>query len=89
MRGVGSPRRRLPLLAAEEALAGANAKQLEDWGSLMHGHGSTQSTPRWVKVFGIIVIALLLLFASLYLIGSSLLGHVQHSGATEHGLQQP
>jgi len=46
---------------------------------------------------GIIVIALLLLFGSLHLIGRSLLGHAlgghsDHappSSATEHGMQQP
>lgn len=65
--------------------------------SLTHGHGSTHSTPRWVKVFGITVIVLLLLFVGLHVIGRSLLGHafgghgdhVPPSSATEHGLQQP
>ncbi len=63
----------------------------------MHEDGSTHSTPRWVKGIGIIVIALLLLFASLHLIGRRLLGpafgrhgdHAPHSSATEHGLRQP
>jgi len=63
----------------------------------MHGHGSTHSTPRWVKVFGIIVIVLLVLFVSMHLIGRSNLGytlggHGEHalpSSAPEHGLQQP
>jgi hypothetical protein len=65
--------------------------------SLMHDHESTHSTPRWVKMTGIIVIALLLLFGSLHVIGRSLLGHTfgghgdlaPHSGATERGPQQP
>ena len=65
--------------------------------SQMHGHGSSQSTPRWVKVFGIIVIALLLLLVSLHLIDRSLLGHSvgghddhePSSRATERGLKQP
>jgi len=65
--------------------------------SLVHDHGSTQNTPRWVKMSGIIVIALLLLFGSLHLIGRSLLGHalgghgnqVPPSNATERGMQQP
>jgi hypothetical protein len=64
--------------------------------SLMHDHESTRSTPRWVKMIGIIVIALLLL-GSLHVIGRSLLGHAfgghsdhaPYSGATEHGPQQP
>jgi hypothetical protein len=53
-------------------------------------------TPRWVKVFGFIVIALLL-FIGLHLVGGSLLGHA-FSGydghappfsATDHGREQP
>ena len=63
----------------------------------MHGDGSTHNTPRWVKEIGIIVIALLLLFASLHLIGRSLLGHAvgghgdraPPTSATEHGPRQP
>jgi len=63
----------------------------------MHGDGSTHSTPRWVKGIGIIVIALLLLFASLHLIGRRLLGpafgghgdRAPPTSATEHGLRQP
>jgi hypothetical protein len=60
--------------------------------SLMHGHGPTHSSPRWVKVFGITVIVLLLLFIGLHLIGGSLLGHTfgaPPSSATDHGMQQP
>ena len=41
----------------------------------MHHRGSPHSTPRWVKLFGIIVITLLLLFVSLHFVGRSLLGH--------------
>jgi len=63
----------------------------------VHGDGSTHSTPRWVKEIGIIVIALLLLFASLHLIGRSLLGHAvgghgeraPPASTTEHGPRQP
>ncbi len=63
----------------------------------MHDRGSTDHTPRWVKVFGIMTIALLLLFVGLHLIGMSLLGHVSGghgdhaplSSATEHDQQQP
>jgi len=65
--------------------------------SPMHDHESTHSTPRWVKLTGIIVITLLLLFGSLHVIGRSLLGHAfgghgdhaPHSRATEHGPHQP
>jgi hypothetical protein len=42
----------------------------------MHGDGSTHRMPRWVKVTGIMVVALLLLFVGLHLIGMSFLGHV-------------
>ena len=33
------------------------------------GHGSTRGTPRWVKVFGIIAIVLVLLFVISLLVG--------------------
>ena len=63
----------------------------------MQGAGSTHRRPRWVKVTGIMVITLLLLFVGLHLIGMSLLGHVSgghgdHAplpSATERGMQQP
>lgn len=37
--------------------------------------GSPPSTPRWVKVFGIIVIVLVLLFVILHLTGFGFGGH--------------
>ena len=42
-------------------------------------HGSPPSTPRWVKVFGIIAIALVLLFVILHLTGNSLGGPGGHT----------
>jgi hypothetical protein len=61
--------------------------------------GSTISTPRWVKLSGIIVIILTLLVAGLMLFGDRLEGHGpgRHkpggdpppSSVTEHGMQQP
>ena len=48
--------------------------------------GSTYSTPRWVKVFGIIFIVLVLLFVTLQLTGISLGGIVSPMG---HWLHQP
>ena len=54
----------------------------------MHGHGSPPNTPRWVKVFGITVIALLVLAAGLHLIGRALFGG-HASGTTEHRTQRP
>jgi hypothetical protein len=38
-------------------------------------HGSPYSTPGWVKVFGIIVIVLVLLFVILHLTGGGFGGH--------------
>jgi hypothetical protein len=63
----------------------------------MRGDGSTHRTPPWVKLIGIMIIALLLLFVGLHRIGMSLLGHVSGGdgdhvpppSATEHGMQQP
>ena len=68
--------------------------------SQTHGgsdRGSPPSTPRWVKVFGIIVIVLVLLFAILHLTGNSLGGPGSHrlpggAGDTppiEHSVQPP
>jgi hypothetical protein len=39
------------------------------------GRGSAPSTPRWVKVFGIVVIVLVLLFVILHLMGGGFGGH--------------
>jgi hypothetical protein len=63
--------------------------------SLMHDRELTRSTPRWVRITGIIVIAIVLLFASLHLVGRRLLGsafgghgdHAPHASATEHDPQ--
>ena len=38
-------------------------------------HGSTNGTPHWVKVFGIIVLVLVLLFVILHLTGLGFGGH--------------
>jgi hypothetical protein len=64
--------------------------------SLMHDHESIHNTPPWVKMTGIIVIALLLLFGSLHIIGRRLLGHAffghgDHAPHSDikHGPQQP
>ncbi len=62
----------------------------------MHDRRSTHRTPRWVKAIGILVIAWVLLFVGLHLIGMSHLGympgghggHAPPSSATEHGMQQ-
>ena len=49
--------------------------------------GSTYSTPRWVKVFGIILIILVLLFVILHLTGIGF-GANMHMSSIEHGLQR-
>jgi len=63
------------------------------------GHGSTRGTPRWVKVFGIIALVLVLLFVISLLAGvrhgpglhtpsGDTGGYAQHSSVAEHGEQQ-
>lgn len=47
------------------------------------------STPRWVKVFAIIVIVLVLLVIVLHLTGNSLGGPGSHMLPTPQGVQQP
>ena len=51
------------------------------------GRGSPPSTPRWVKVFGIIVIVLILLFVILHLTGNGFGDHM-HMSIIAHGVQQ-
>jgi hypothetical protein len=48
--------------------------------------GDNGGTPRWVKVFGIIAIVLVLLFVILHLTGNGFRGHSLHM---EHGAQKP
>jgi hypothetical protein len=48
--------------------------------------GSPPSAPRWVKVFGAIIIAAALLFLILHLTGHRHGGHTPH---LKHGAQQP
>ena len=50
----------------------------------IHG-GSTTSTPRWVKVFGIVVVVMALLFVVLHLTDHGLGGHTLLAS----GAQQP
>jgi hypothetical protein len=60
-------------------------------------HGSNTSTPRWVKVFGIIALVVVLLFVILHLADPDRHGpgrHTQpsagsHIAPIEHGAQQP
>lgn len=46
-------------------------------------------TPRWVKLFGIIALVLVLLFVILHLTGGGFRGHDLHSVGMEHGVTQP
>ena len=50
---------------------------------------SPTSTPRWVKVFGIIFIVLVMLFVALHLTGNSLGGPGRHTMSTNNSTQQP
>ena len=45
-------------------------------------------TPRWVKVFGIVLVVLLLAFAGLHLTGNAPTHGIGSDGA-EHGMQAP
>jgi len=47
--------------------------------------GSTANTPRWVKVFGTVMVALVLLFGAVHLSGHGLGGHATLPSA----VQQP
>ncbi|MBI4295994.1 MAG: hypothetical protein HY667_02615 [Chloroflexi bacterium] len=49
--------------------------------------GSNGSTPRWVKVFGIIALVLVLLFVILHLTGNSPFGPSSHTPPMEQGVQ--
>jgi hypothetical protein len=49
------------------------------------GRTSSAGAPRWVKVFGIVGLVLVVLFAVLHLTGNSLGGHDLHRG---HGPTQ-
>jgi hypothetical protein len=49
---------------------------------------SPPSTPRWVKVFGITAIVLVLLFAGLHLTGNAPM-HMPSSSNTGQGMQAP
>ena len=58
----------------------------------MHDRGLSHTTPRWVKLAGVAVIALLLLFGGLHLVGHSMGGHHDHlppSSAAEHERHRP
>ncbi|MCY9659433.1 hypothetical protein P5G65_23270 [Paenibacillus chondroitinus] len=55
-------------------------------------NGSTNNTPRWVKVFGIIAIVLVLFLVILHLTGRGFGdhgGHTPPSSVIEQGVKQP
>jgi hypothetical protein len=49
-------------------------------------HRSTASTPRWIKLFGIIALVIILLFVVLHLTGNNPFGHMGHMGHISNGL---
>ena len=49
----------------------------EDTGSVSEG-GSPPPTPRWVKMFGLLALALVLLFVIKHLAGGGFRGHAGH-----------
>jgi hypothetical protein len=53
------------------------------------GHRAAPGTPRWVKVFGVILIGLVVLFAVLHLSGHSPVDHMNHMSPTQQGMQMP
>ena len=53
---------------------------MDDPLSYAESSSDTGSTPRWVKVFGIIFIVLVLLFAILHLSGGGFGGHTPSGG---------
>jgi hypothetical protein len=55
--------------------------------ALAPDRNSPPSTPRWVKITGIIGIALVLLFVILHLTGHSPGGHATHTSLTTHSVQ--
>lgn len=58
----------------------------------MPDRGSTTSTPRWVKMSGIIAIVLVLLVVIMMFIGGGDHGpsrHIPSSSGLEHGVKQP
>ena len=51
--------------------------------------GLPPATPPRVKVFGLVIIVLILLFAILHLTGNNFRDHGSHLPTTEHGVQPP
>jgi hypothetical protein len=47
--------------------------------------GDDTGTPRWVKMFGLVALVLVLLFVVLHLTGRGLGDHTRSSGVTEYG----
>ena len=52
-------------------------------------HRAAPGTPRWVKVLGIVITVLVVLFAVLHLSGHSPIDHMTHMSPTEQGMQMP
>ncbi|NUQ73897.1 MAG: hypothetical protein HUU21_10095 [Polyangiaceae bacterium] len=50
---------------------------------------SSTSTPRWVKVSGLITVIMVLLFVVVHLAGGGFRGHTMPSSVKKPGVQQP
>jgi hypothetical protein len=74
----------------EEDISMSKLPESNEDTSVESGHGSTPSTPRWVKVFGIIALILVMLFIILHLTGNNFGGHGGHtapSSVIEQGVK--
>jgi hypothetical protein len=54
-----------------------------------HREVQTTAAPRWVKVFGIIGLLLVVLFIILHLTGLAPTGHTPPSSSIQHGVTRP
>lgn len=60
-----------------------SVKKLSETDSQKPGHDTPPSTPRWVKVFGVIGLLLVLLFVVLHLTGHSPFMHMSHMNGVQ------
>lgn len=50
---------------------------------------TSPATPRWVKILGIVLLVLVLLFVAMHLTGNSIGGPGSHMPMMQHSEQQP
>ncbi|HEU4407767.1 MAG TPA: hypothetical protein VFS43_21055 [Polyangiaceae bacterium] len=53
------------------------------------GAGPDPGPPRWVKGFGLVALALVVLFLVAHLAGGGFAGHEPPAGPSEHGTHRP